>query len=60
MIAKDLQVIGVGGGQTSLVDARPARALTERPSTGTTWTGLPASDAFFPFPDGPQLALTRA
>ena len=37
---------------------RPPRAREGAPSTGTTSTGaVLASDAFFPFPDGPQLAL---
>jgi phosphoribosylaminoimidazolecarboxamide formyltransferase/IMP cyclohydrolase len=57
VIAKDLQVIGVGGGQTSRVDA--VRLALERAAEhGHDLDGaVLASDAFFPFPDGPQLAL---
>ena len=57
VIARDLQVIGIGGGQTSRVDA--VRLALERASEhGHDLRGAAlASDAFFPFPDGPQLAL---
>jgi phosphoribosylaminoimidazolecarboxamide formyltransferase/IMP cyclohydrolase len=57
VIAKDLQVIGIGGGQTSRVDS--VRLAVEKAAEhGHELRGAAlASDAFFPFPDGPQLAL---
>jgi phosphoribosylaminoimidazolecarboxamide formyltransferase / IMP cyclohydrolase len=57
VIASDLQVIGVGGGQTSRVDA-VRLALEKAVEHGHDLTGAAlASDAFFPFADGPRLAL---
>ncbi len=57
VIARDLQVIGIGGGQTSRVDA-VRLALQKAAEYGHELAGAAlASDAFFPFPDGPQLAL---
>ncbi len=57
VIASDLQVIGIGCGQTSRVDA-VRLALQKAAEYGHELAGAAlASDAFFPFPDGPQLAL---
>jgi phosphoribosylaminoimidazolecarboxamide formyltransferase/IMP cyclohydrolase len=57
VIASDLQVIGVGVGQTSRVDA-VRLALEKAVEHGHDLTGAAlASDAFFPFADGPRLAL---
>jgi phosphoribosylaminoimidazolecarboxamide formyltransferase/IMP cyclohydrolase len=57
VIAKDLQTIGVGGGQMSRVDA-VRLAVDKAAACGHDLAGAAlASDAFFPFPDGPQLAL---
>jgi phosphoribosylaminoimidazolecarboxamide formyltransferase/IMP cyclohydrolase len=57
VIAKDLQAIGIGGGQMSRVDA-VRLALEKAAEHGHDLSGAAlASDAFFPFPDGPQLAL---
>ena len=57
VIAKDLQAIGIGGGQTSRVDA-VRLAVDKAAAHGHDLAGAAlASDAFFPFPDGPQLAL---
>jgi phosphoribosylaminoimidazolecarboxamide formyltransferase/IMP cyclohydrolase len=58
VVAKGLQTIGVGAGQMSRVDAvrialEKTRALGHDPKGAVL-----ASDAFFPFPDGPELALT--
>jgi phosphoribosylaminoimidazolecarboxamide formyltransferase/IMP cyclohydrolase len=58
VVAKGLQTIGVGAGQMSRVDAvrialEKTRALGHDPKDAVL-----ASDAFFPFPDGPELALT--
>jgi phosphoribosylaminoimidazolecarboxamide formyltransferase/IMP cyclohydrolase len=57
VIAKGLQTIGIGAGQMSRVDA--VRIAVEKAREhGHDLTGAAlASDAFFPFPDGPRLAL---
>ena len=57
VIAKDLQAIGIGGGQMSRVDA-VRLALEKAKEHGHDLQGaVLASDAFFPFADGPRLAL---
>jgi phosphoribosylaminoimidazolecarboxamide formyltransferase/IMP cyclohydrolase len=57
VLAKDLATIGIGGGQTSRVDSVKI-ALDKAREHGHDVTGaVLASDAFFPFPDGPQAAL---
>jgi len=57
VIAKDLGTIGIGAGQMSRVDAVRI-ALEKATELGHDLSGaVMASDAFFPFPDGPQLAL---
>jgi phosphoribosylaminoimidazolecarboxamide formyltransferase / IMP cyclohydrolase len=57
VIAKDLQTIGIGAGQMSRVDAVRI-ALDKAREHGHSLEGATlASDAFFPFPDGPELAL---
>ena len=57
VVAKDLATIGIGGGQTSRVDS-VRLALEKAGDHGHDVTGaVLASDAFFPFPDGPQAAL---
>jgi phosphoribosylaminoimidazolecarboxamide formyltransferase/IMP cyclohydrolase len=57
VLAKDLATIGIGGGQTSRVDS-VRLALEKARAHGHDLTGaVLASDAFFPFPDGPQAAL---
>jgi phosphoribosylaminoimidazolecarboxamide formyltransferase/IMP cyclohydrolase len=57
VIAKDLQTIGIGAGQMSRVDAVRI-ALDKALEHGHSLEGAAlASDAFFPFPDGPELAL---
>jgi phosphoribosylaminoimidazolecarboxamide formyltransferase/IMP cyclohydrolase len=57
VLAADLRTIGIGAGQMSRVDA--VRIALERAQAhGHDVRGaVLASDAFFPFPDGPQLAL---
>ena len=57
VLAKGLQTIGIGAGQMSRVDAvriaiEKARELGHEPAGSVL-----ASDAFFPFADGPELAL---
>jgi phosphoribosylaminoimidazolecarboxamide formyltransferase/IMP cyclohydrolase len=57
VIAKELATIGIGGGQTSRVDAVKL-ALDKAREHGHDIKGaVLASDAFFPFPDGPKAAL---
>jgi phosphoribosylaminoimidazolecarboxamide formyltransferase/IMP cyclohydrolase len=57
VLGKDLQTIGIGAGQMSRVDAVRI-ALDKARELGHDLTGATlASDAFFPFPDGPELAL---
>jgi phosphoribosylaminoimidazolecarboxamide formyltransferase/IMP cyclohydrolase len=57
VIAKELATIGIGGGQTSRVDAVKL-ALDKARTHGHDLSGaVLASDAFFPFPDGPKAAL---
>jgi phosphoribosylaminoimidazolecarboxamide formyltransferase / IMP cyclohydrolase len=57
VIARGLQTIGIGAGQMSRVDA--VRIAVEKTTEfGHTPIGaVLASDAFFPFADGPQIAL---
>jgi phosphoribosylaminoimidazolecarboxamide formyltransferase/IMP cyclohydrolase len=57
VLAGDLQTVGVGGGQMSRVDA-VRLAVEKADEHGHDLAGaVLASDAFFPFPDGPRLAL---
>jgi phosphoribosylaminoimidazolecarboxamide formyltransferase/IMP cyclohydrolase len=57
VLAKDLQTIGIGAGQQSRVDAvKIALDKAQRFEHDLAGAVL-ASDAFFPFADGPELAL---
>ena len=57
VIARDLATIGIGAGQQSRVDAMRI-ALAKAREHGHELSGAAlASDAFFPFADGPSLAL---
>jgi phosphoribosylaminoimidazolecarboxamide formyltransferase/IMP cyclohydrolase len=57
VLVRDLQTIGVGAGQMSRVDAVRI-AIQKAHEHGRDLEGaVLASDAFFPFADGPQLAL---
>jgi phosphoribosylaminoimidazolecarboxamide formyltransferase/IMP cyclohydrolase len=57
VLVKDLATIGIGAGQMSRVDAVRI-AVEKAESHGHDATGSTlASDAFFPFPDGPRIAL---
>jgi phosphoribosylaminoimidazolecarboxamide formyltransferase/IMP cyclohydrolase len=57
VIAKELATIGIGGGQTSRVDAVKLALDKAREHGHDVKDAVLASDAFFPFPDGPQAAL---
>ena len=57
VLAKDLASVGIGAGQMSRVDSVKI-AIDKAAATETDLTaGALASDAFFPFSDGPQLAV---
>jgi phosphoribosylaminoimidazolecarboxamide formyltransferase/IMP cyclohydrolase len=57
VIAKNLQTLGIGAGQMSRVDAVRI-AVQKARELGHDLSGAAlASDAFFPFADGPNLAL---
>jgi phosphoribosylaminoimidazolecarboxamide formyltransferase/IMP cyclohydrolase len=57
VVANDLQTLGIGAGQMSRVDSVRI-ALDKAREHGHDLHGAAlASDAFFPFADGPQLAL---
>jgi phosphoribosylaminoimidazolecarboxamide formyltransferase/IMP cyclohydrolase len=57
VLARDGQTIGVGAGQMSRVDAVRIAVEKARELGHETTGAVLASDAFFPFADGPQLAL---
>ena len=57
MLARDLASVGIGAGQMSRVDS-VRLAIEKAAATGADLAGgALASDAFFPFSDGPQLAV---
>ena len=57
VLARDLQTTGIGAGQMSRVDAVRIALDKAREHGHSTSGAVLASDAFFPFADGPQLAL---
>ncbi len=57
VLAKGLQTIGVGAGQMSRVDSVRIAVEKARELGHDLRGAVLASDAFFPFADGPQLAL---
>jgi phosphoribosylaminoimidazolecarboxamide formyltransferase / IMP cyclohydrolase len=57
VLTKGLATIGIGAGQMSRVDAVRIAVEKAREFGHDTTGSTLASDAFFPFPDGPQLAL---
>jgi phosphoribosylaminoimidazolecarboxamide formyltransferase/IMP cyclohydrolase len=54
VIARDRMAVGIGGGQVDRVNA--ARVAVQKAGERAR-SAVAASDAFFPFPDGPQLLL---
>jgi len=54
VLARDLATVGIGGGQVSRVDA--VRQSVEKAGDRAQGAVM-ASDAFFPFDDGPGLAI---
>ena len=57
VIARDLQTIGIGAGQMSRVDSVRIAVEKAREHGHDLDGAVLASDAFFPFADGPQIAL---
>jgi phosphoribosylaminoimidazolecarboxamide formyltransferase / IMP cyclohydrolase len=55
VLAKDLATVGIGAGQMSRVDS--VRLAIEKFRGDSLQGAAMASDAFFPFADGPQLAV---
>ncbi|MBV9195265.1 MAG: bifunctional phosphoribosylaminoimidazolecarboxamide formyltransferase/IMP cyclohydrolase [Solirubrobacterales bacterium] len=54
VVARDLATVGIGAGQMSRVDS--VRLALEKARVEVTG-GVMASDAFFPFADGPEIAI---
>src|SRR5437764_6469111 len=54
VISRELATVGIGAGQMSRVDS--VRLAIDKAQSSLTGAAM-ASDAFFPFPDGPQLAI---
>ena len=54
VLTKDLATVGIGAGQMSRVDS--VQLAVEKAQKGLDGAAM-ASDAFFPFADGPQLAI---
>jgi phosphoribosylaminoimidazolecarboxamide formyltransferase/IMP cyclohydrolase len=57
VLVKDLATVGIGAGQMSRVDAVRIAVEKAREFGHDLHGAVLASDAFFPFADGPQLAL---
>jgi phosphoribosylaminoimidazolecarboxamide formyltransferase/IMP cyclohydrolase len=57
VIARGGQTLGIGGGQTSRVDAVRIAVEKARELGHSLDGAVLASDAFFPFADGPRIAL---
>lgn len=55
VLAKDLATVGIGAGQMSRVDS--VRLSVEKSQAPSLEGAALASDAFFPFADGPELAV---
>ncbi|MFL5956485.1 MAG: bifunctional phosphoribosylaminoimidazolecarboxamide formyltransferase/IMP cyclohydrolase [Solirubrobacterales bacterium] len=55
VLAQDLVTAGIGAGQMSRVDS--VRLAVEKSTSESLAGAAMASDAFFPFTDGPQLAI---
>jgi phosphoribosylaminoimidazolecarboxamide formyltransferase/IMP cyclohydrolase len=55
VLGRDLATAGIGAGQMSRVDS--VRLAIEKSTSESLDGAVMASDAFFPFPDGPELAI---
>ena len=54
VLSRELATVGIGAGQMSRVDS--VRLAIEKAKSSLSGAAM-ASDAFFPFADGPQLAI---
>ena len=59
VLSNDLASVGIGAGQMSRVDSVELAITKARAADSSLLGAAMASDAFFPFPDGPQLAHRR-
>src|ERR671928_2195914 len=57
VLANDLATVGIGAGQMSRVDSVKISIEKARAAGSSLHGAALASDAYFPFPDGPQLAI---
>ena len=57
VLAKDLATVGIGAGQMSRVDSVSIAIDKARAAKRSLDGAVMASDAFFPFADGPQAAI---
>jgi phosphoribosylaminoimidazolecarboxamide formyltransferase/IMP cyclohydrolase len=57
VLARDLATVGIGAGQMSRVDSVRLAIEKARAAEADLQGAAMASDAFFPFPDGPQQAV---
>jgi phosphoribosylaminoimidazolecarboxamide formyltransferase/IMP cyclohydrolase len=57
VVGHELQTLGIGAGQMSRVDSVRIALETARENGHSLQDAVLASDAFFPFADGPELAL---
>jgi phosphoribosylaminoimidazolecarboxamide formyltransferase/IMP cyclohydrolase len=57
VLARDLASVGIGAGQMSRVDSVRLAIEKARDVDASLQGAAMASDAFFPFPDGPQLGI---
>ena len=57
VLARDLASVGIGAGQMSRVDSVRLALDKARDAQASLEGAALASDAFFPFSDGPQLAI---
>ena len=55
VLAQELATVGIGAGQMSRVDS--VRLAIEKSAASSLQGAVLASDAFFPFADGPELAI---
>jgi phosphoribosylaminoimidazolecarboxamide formyltransferase/IMP cyclohydrolase len=55
VLSRDLASVGIGAGQMSRVDS--VRLAVEKSTPGSLHQAALASDAYFPFADGPRLAI---
>jgi phosphoribosylaminoimidazolecarboxamide formyltransferase/IMP cyclohydrolase len=55
VLARDVATVGIGAGQMSRVDS--VRLACEKARVDSLQGAALASDAFFPFSDGPELAI---